>query len=253
MKTIAIINRRGGVGKTITALNIGAGLAHKKKKVLFIDLDSQENLSYDLGADKLIYTTSDMLLKNVPVNKIIQHKEKWDIIPAGSFLSTADTTLKGNGKEYKLIDALTPIKDQYDYCVIDTPPALNILTVNALTAANGVIIPAQAEIHSIQGIGLLYESIEHIKRYCNKDLQIYGILLTRYNGRAILSQDMKTNLEDMAGMMGTKLFKTPIRECIALKEAQATQQDIFTYSRNSNAAKDYTAVLKELLKDLERR
>ena len=134
---------------------------------------------------------------------------------------------------------------------MDTPPSLGIATVNALTAAAGAIIPAQAEIHSLQGIGLLAETIDQVKRYCNRDLQICGIVITRYSGRAILSQDMKANLEAAAGQLGTKVYRSPIRECISLKEAQAVQQDIFTYAPRSNAAKDYTELVKELLEDLK--
>lgn len=247
MNIITTVNRRGGVGKTVTAHAIGAGLAHLGNKVLFIDLDSQSNLSYDLAANIDGYSAMDLLTREAPADSIIQHKGKWDVIPASPSLATADAVITATGKEYRLKEALEPIAALYDYCIVDTPPALNTLTVNALTAATGAIIPAQAEIHSLQGVGLLYETIEQVRRYCNRDLLIYGILLTRYSGRAILSKDMKSNLEAAANQLGTKVYSTPIRESITIKEAQASQQDIFTYAIRSNAAKDYTAVIAELM------
>lgn len=253
MRIIAVVNRRGGVGKTATAHALGAGLAHWGYKVLFVDLDSQTNLSYDLAADQLRhkYNTMDLITGAVPADKVIQHKAQWDLIPASPALATADAVLTATGKEYRLKEALQPISGEYDFCIVDTPPSLGIATVNALTAAAGAIIPAQAEIHSLQGIGLLAETIDQVKRYCNRDLQICGIVITRYSGRAILSQDMKANLEAAAGQLGTKVYRSPIRECISLKEAQAVQQDIFTYAPRSNAAKDYTELVKELLEDLK--
>lgn len=247
MEIITTVNRRGGVGKTATAHAIGAGLAHLGKKVLFVDLDSQQNLTFDLAAD-LSQPGSMELLTGTPAEDVIQHGSKWDIIPAAPELAAADLALTQTGKEYRLKEALEPVKDNYDYIIIDTPPALNILTVNALTAATGAIIPAQAEIHSLQGIALLYETIDQVKKYCNKDLLIKGIILTRYRGRAIISKDMRDNIEAGAAKLGTKVFKAPVRECIALAEAQASQQDIFTYAAGSNAARDYAAVLAEMLK-----
>ena len=247
MKILTVVNRRGGVGKTATAHAIGAGLAHLGYKILFIDLDSQTNLSYDLAADQNKHSSMDLLTGEAKAAEIIQHKDKWDLIPASPELATADAILNKTGKEYRLREALEPVSSLYDYCVIDTPPALNTLTVNALTAATMAIIPAQAEIHSLQGIGLLYESIQQVQRYCNKDLKISGILITRYKGRAILSKDMVANIEAVAEQLGTKVYSTPIRECISLAEAQACQQDIFSYAPRSNAARDYAALLAEII------
>lgn len=253
MNIIAVVNRRGGVGKTATAHAIGAGLAQRGYKVLFVDLDSQTNLSYDLAADQSRhrYSSLDLLTGAARPEQVIQNKAAWDLIPAAPALATADAVLTATGKEYRLKEALEPIKGRYGFCVVDTPPALNTLTVNALTAADGAIIPAQAEIHSLQGIGLLAETIGQVRRYCNRDLKVYGIVLTRYNGRAILSQSMKKNLNEMAQALETKVFSSSIRECISVKEAQAVQQDIFTYAPKSNAAKDYAALIDELLQDLK--
>jgi chromosome partitioning protein len=243
MEIIAIVNRRGGAGKTATAHAIGAGLHHRGHRILYIDLDSQGNLSYDTGADSEAYTSMDVLTGRATARQAIQHTETGDIIPGGQDLATADNILTGTGKEYRLREAIEPLESEYDYIVIDTPPALGTLTINALTACNSVIIPAQAEIHSIQGIGLLNDAIQAVKRYTNKKIKIKGILITRYSGRAILSRQMKEGLEETARQLKTAVFPVPVRECIAIKEAQATRKDIFTYAPRSNGAKDYTALI----------
>lgn len=247
METIAVVNRRGGVGKTATAHAIGAGLARKGYKTLFVDLDSQCNLTFDVGGNPAPLTSMEVLSGTATAQEAIQHTKGGDIIPASPSLAVADTTITGTGKEYRLKEALAGL--DYDYIIIDTPPALGVLTVNALTASNSAIIPAQAEVHSIQGIGLLYEVIRAVQKYTNPALTIKGILITRYNGRAILSRDMKSNLEATAKELGTKVFTTPIRECTAIKEAQATQSDIYSYAPKSNATADYTALLNELEKE----
>lgn len=243
MEVIAIVNRKGGVGKTATAQALGAGLAHKKKKVLYIDLDSQTNLSYGLGADPSGLSSMDVLTGEATAEEAIQHTPQGDIIPGAEALAGADAIIDGTGKEYRLKEAIEGLK--YDYIIIDTPAQLGTLTVNALTASNSLIIPVQAEVYSLQGIGQLNKTIEAVKKYCNKDLYIRGILITRYNGRAIISKDMQANLQEVAERLNTRLYSTPIRECVSIKEAQATQQDIYSYAPRSNAAKDYEAFIKE--------
>ena len=171
------------------------------------------------------------------------------MLPASSSLYNADTTITNVGKEYKLKEAIQPLLKSYDYIIIDTPPALGILTVNALTACTKVIIPAQADVYSLQGISTLSNTINAVKQYCNKDLKISGILLTRYNPRVILARDIATMIENTTAKdLGTKIFKTSIRECIAIKEAQAQNQDIYTYAPKSNASTDYKNLVNELLK-----
>lgn len=246
---IAVVNRRGGVGKTATAHAIGAGLHLRGYKVLFVDIDSQCNLTYDTGAEETPPTSMEVLSGTATAEDTLQQMPDGDIIPASPSLAVADTTINGTGKEYRLKEALEPLRELYDYIIIDTPPALGVLTVNALTACNSVIIPAQAEVHSLQGIGLLYETIRAVQKYTNPALDIKGILITRYNNRAILQRDMRTNLEASAQEMGTKVFTTPIRECNAIKEAQATQTNIFTYAPRSNATADYTALIDEIEKE----
>lgn len=246
---IAVVNRKGGVGKTATSHALGAGLMKRGYRILFIDLDSQCNLTYDLGAKTAPLTSMEVLSGTATAEEAVQHTQNGDIIPASPSLAVADTAIDGTGKEYRLKEALEPLQAGYDYIIIDTPPATNVLTVNALTACTSTIIPAQAEVHSLQGIGLLYETMRAVKKYTNPSLKIKGILITRYNGRAIISKDMKENLEATATQLDTKVFSTPIRECTAIKEAQATQTDIFTYAPRSNATADYTAVLEEILEE----
>lgn len=247
-EVISIVNRKGGVGKTATAHALGAGLTRRGYKVLFVDLDSQTNLTYDTGAELTAPLTAlEVLTGTATAQEAIQHTPSGDIISASPNLAGADTIIDGTGKEYRLREALEPIKADFDYILIDTPGALGTVTINALTASDSALIPAQAEVHSLQGLGLLYDAIQAVQKYTNPELKIAGILLTRYNGRAILSKDMKANLEEVAGQLNTKVFATPIRECISIKEAQAVREDIFSYSPRSNAVTDYNAVIDELL------
>ena len=247
MKVIAIVSRKGGVGKTATAHALGAGLIKRGNKILYVDLDSQTNLSFSVGADRMGPNALDLLTGSCSAAEAIQHTKQGEIIRGCEQLAGADILLTDTGKEYRLKEALAQIKGKYDYVVIDTPAALGTLTVNALTAADFAVIPVQAEIYSLQGIGQLKETLESVKKYCNKGLKVKGILVTRYKGRATLSKDMRDNLDEAAKNLKTKLFNTPVRECISVAEAQAMKQDIFTYAPRSNAAKDYDAFIEELL------
>lgn len=247
MNIIAIANRRGGAGKTATAHALGAGLQQRGYAALLIDLDSQTNLTYDTGSKAGLYSSMDLLTGSASADQAITHAQGIDIIPGSPALAAADLVITSTGKEYRLKESLETISGKYDFIIIDTPPALGTITTNALTAADAAIIPAQAEIHSLQGIGLLNETIAAVRKYTNPKLAIDGILLTRYTARAVISKDMRDNLESVARTLQTRLYKTPIRECISVKEAQAQQQDIFTYAPKSNAAKDYAAFIDEFL------
>ena len=249
-KITAVAIQKGGQGKTVTAYALGAGLALRGQRVLFIDLDAQGNLSYTLGADATGLTgrsAFEVLQGATSATEAIQHTPLGDIIASSPALAAADTTLTAVGKEYRLREALEALGDAYDRIILDTPPSLGILTVNALTAADSLIIPAQADMYSLQGIGQLWQTIQTIRRYCNPRLAIEGVLLTRYNGRAVISRDLSDMLEQTAAQMGTKVFKARIRECTALKEAVAVKTDIYTYAPRSNAAADYSAFIGELL------
>ena len=243
----SISNQKGGVGKSTTANALGAGLARKGFKVLYVDLDAQGNLSHSMRATNRAITSLEVLTGTATAAEAIVETLQGDIIPASPALASADAILTDTGKEYRLKEALAPISDKYDYCILDTPPALGTLTVNALTACNGVLITTQADIYSLQGIGQLARTIQTVQKYCNSDLSIIGIAITRYSSRAVLTRDMTELLEDTAKQLHTTVYTTKIRECIALKEAQARQQDIFTYSPSSNAAKDYEGLLTEIL------
>lgn len=244
---IAVINQKGGVGKSTTSNAIGAGLFQRGYKVLFIDLDAQGNLSYSMKCENKPLSSLEVLTGTATAREATLTTPQGDIIPASPALASADTIITDTGREYRLKEALEPLKEVYDYIIIDTPPALGTLTINALTACDSVIIPAQADIYSLQGIGQLNQTIQTVKRYCNSDLTIKGIVITRYSPRAVLTRDMTDLLEDTAKQLNTKVFASRIRECIALKEAQASQTDIFTYNPRSNAGIDYKALLEEMI------
>ena len=244
---IAVINQKGGVGKSTTSNAIGAGLFQRGYKVLFIDLDAQGNLSYSMKCENKPLSSLEVLTGTATAREATLTTPQGDIVPASPALASADTIITDTGREYRLKEALEPLKEVYDYIIIDTPPALGTLTINALTACDSVIIPAQADIYSLQGIGQLNQTIQTVKRYCNKGLTIKGIVITRYSPRAVLTRDMTDLLEDTAKQLNTKVFTSRIRECIALKEAQASQTDIFTYNPRSNAGIDYKALLEEMI------
>ena len=240
--------KKGGVGKSTTALAIGAGLSLKGYSVLFIDLDAQGNLSYTLGADTKGYNAMGVLERPETAKEEIQHTPQGDIIASSPKLAGADKLLEETGKEYRLKEALDSLQGAYDYIIVDTPPALGILTINALTACTGAIIPAQADIYSLQGIGQLNSTIETVKKYCNPSLSIMGIVITRFNGRSIIRREVAEMLEHTADQLHTKLFSSKIRECTALVEAQATKQNIYSYAPRSNATADYKALVDEIIK-----
>ena len=166
---------------------------------------------------------------------------------AGTALAGADAFLTEIGKEYKLKEALEQVGGGYDYIVIDTPPALGILTINALTACDSVIIPAQADIYSLQGIADLADTIKQIKKYCNPALTIEGILFTRYSSRSAFNKELAELAGELAAKLGTRVFTTTIREAVAVKKAQAVQQSVFEYEPRAKVTEDYRAFIEELL------
>ena len=248
-EAIAIINQKGGVGKSTTALALGAGLSLKGHKVLLIDLDAQGNLTYTLGANDTGLTVLEVLTGTATAKQATQHTSQGAVIPASPALAGADTLLTAVGKEYKLKEATAPLKRLYDYIIIDTPPALGILTINALTACTWAIVTAQADAYSLKGIAQLHNTIGAVKEYCNSSLKVKGILLTRHNPRTVLSRDIADVIQRTARGLNTKLFKVTIREAVAVREAQARQQDLFSYAPKGTATEDYTAFIKELLKE----
>lgn len=265
MKAIAVINQKGGVGKSTTAAAVGAGLILKGYRVLFIDLDAQGNISHTLRATPNSSGIMAMLqepeivrqtIEELPTAAITGSKERkgaaavYGVIASSNKLAAADTLLDSVGKEYRLKEALELIEPLYDYAIIDTPPALGILTVNALTAATAAIVPAQADIYSLQGIAQLSNTVNTIKKYCNPELAILGIVLTRYNSRAIISRELAELISSTAAKLNTKAYSTKIRECTAIKESQAVRECIYTYAPKSNAAADYSALLSEIITEI---
>lgn len=246
-KTLAVINQKGGVGKSTTAATLTAGLSLKGYSTLLIDLDAQGNTSYTAQANTDGATILGVLAGEVTAKAAIQHTASGNIIPASKALAGADAFIADTGKEYRLKEALEPIKGEYDYIVLDTPPALGILTINALTACESVIIPAQADIYSLQGIEQLAETMKPVKKYCNPALEIEGILLTRYNPRSVLNREIAETAGRLARKLGTRLFKTAIREGIAVKEAQINQQTLFDYAPKAKVTDDYRRFITELL------
>ena len=241
MKTVSIVNRKGGCGKTTTAQNLGAGLIQEGYKVLFIDLDSQENLSLILNASEG-YLSSYDILQGEDIKHAIQHTKKGDIIRGDFMLSSI---IQKNGDTLK--KQLETIKQKYDFIVIDTPPSLDAITINGLVASDLVIITSQADLLGYKGIITLFETIESTRIKYNKNIIVDGVLLTRFNKRAIIQQQYREAIKQLAEENGSRLYSSFIREYNALKEAQAMQTDIFTYSKNSNAAADYKAFISEFL------
>ena len=255
----AVINQKGGVGKSTTAGAIWAGLTAKGYKALAIDLDAQGNLTHTARASTAggQATALSLLTKEAPAKAALQHTENGDIIAASKALANADlaTTEEGRKKVnfkkainvYSLKEALSELQSDYDYIIIDTPPTLGTLTTNALTACNSVIIPAQADIFSLQGISQLMETINAIKQYSNPGLTIAGILLNRYNPRTVLTRDVTEHLNTIAKEIGTKVYKATIREAITIKEAQLKRKSIFKYAPSAKVTQDYKAFINELL------
>lgn len=245
---LTVTQQKGGTGKTTTAHAIGAGIARRGGKVLFIDLDPQANLSYTLNADTTQPGTLELLTRQIEAPAAIQHTPHGDIVSSGQNLATIELSLTQTGKEHRLAEALKPLQRIYTHIIIDTPPALGTLTINALTAADEAIIPCLADAYSIQATGQIADTIATVKQYCNPRLKIVGLLITRYDPRQVLTRDTAELLEHAAAALKTKVFKTRIRETVIIREAQARQTDVFSYAPRSNAAADYEAIVEEYLK-----
>lgn len=248
MKIYTIANQKGGVGKTTTAHTIGAGLHGRGFHVLAVDADPQTSLSFLSGITEAEADLADVLKGAAPsLQAILKTGAGYDLIPGSAQLAQADITFTQPGREYLLKEALEPIRAQYDYCIIDTPPALGVLSINALTAAQAVIVPMEAGALSMQGLSQLHKTIETVKKYCNPDLHIAGLLLTRYNTRTRLNRKAKEDLAAVAEMLNTEIFSSTIREATAVKEAQYMQTDIFTDFPREKVTADYEAFIDELI------
>ncbi len=246
-KILAVTNQKGGVGKTTTAMHLGVGLGMKGKRVLFVDMDPQCSLTYIMNGSSAGATVRELLFRQAAASQAIQKVQEGELIPASAGLSSMDANLTQQDMVFRLREALAPVVDRYDYIVIDSPPTLGVLTVNILAAANGVIIPALADIFSVQGTGQLYATIRTVKNYCNPNLSIWGILLVRHTERFLLNRGMRQMLEDTAQKMGTQVYRTTIREAVTLREAEASRESVFKYSPRCKQAKDYMSFVEEFL------
>lgn len=250
-RVTAVANQKGGVGKTTTAHALIAGLTLKGYKALAIDIDPQSNLTYTMNPAEtapniydLMGTAAQGSTTTVPAT--IQHTKQGDIIPGSLMLAGADMEFNETGREYLLAEILEPLRTEYDYIIIDSPPALGILTINTLTAADDLIIPLGADAYSIQGFSQLHTTIGKIKKRCNPKLRIAGLLITRHNGRTALGRDLRDIIEKKAKQMETQTFKTVIRESVSIREAQYTQTNLYT-ATNTNAITDYLTFVDEYL------
>lgn len=240
----AVSNHKGGVGKTTSAINIGAALAARKKRVLLIDLDPQANLTQSLGIKDNQITIYDNL-KGEKLISHIEYKNNLYVLPSSLDLSAAEIELSSEpGREYILKEFLSKLDNKYDYMLIDCPPSLGLLTINALTAANFVIIPMQAEYLPLRGLAKLNEVINKIKTRLNTGLEIGCVFLTQYDARKILNRDVA---ESVSEFFGKKFLKNKISNNVALAEAPSQGKDIFSYNRNCKGAEDYMSLTQEIL------
>lgn len=242
-KVIAIANHKGGVGKTTSVANIGAALARKGKRVLLIDLDAQQNLTFSFLRDEAETSVYDALRGETPL-PIVHVKDNLDLTPSSIDLARAELDLSARiAREGILKGLLADIEENYDFILLDCPPSLGVITYNALVAADVLLITLTAEALPYKGLTMLEEVVAEIKKSINKTLEIGGVFVTRYNNRNLNS----IVAEQIWQRYGSKVFRTKIRENIALAEAPLSGMDIFEYSPESNGAKDYQALTEEIL------
>lgn len=247
---ICVSNHKGGVGKTTSAINIGAGLVKLGKRVLLVDLDPQANLSQSLGLTEGVWpepTIYGALRGRYPLQPVpAPNVEGLDLIPSTLDLSGAEVELSNEtGREYILRDLLKPLRSKYDFIIIDSPPSLGLLTVNALTASDEVYFPLQSQYLATQGLAKLMEVVDKIRQRLNKRLKVGGVFITQYDSRKVLSRDVE---ETIRSHFKAVVFQTKVRDNVALAEAPVKGLDIFSYQPKSHGAEDYMSLTKEILK-----
>ena len=249
-KIIAIANQKGGVGKTTTAVNISAALGTYGKNVLLVDVDPQGNATSGVGVDKrsVQYSTYHLLVEDVPAEQVIvkTRYENLSVMPAGIDLAAAEFEMMDmSSRSTRLKNALLRIKQDYDYIIIDCPPSLGLITTNALTAADSVIVPIQCEYYALEGLSQLMNSVRHVKRETNEYLSIEGVLLTMYDGRLNLTQQV---VNEVKQYFPKKVFANIIPRGVRLSEAPSYGKPIIYYDRSSKGAAAYLNLAEELMR-----
>ncbi len=250
VRVIAVTNQKGGVGKTTTAVNLAASLAEAGRNVLLVDLDPQGNATMGSGVDKdsLRVSVCDVLLGDAPVEETVVTglDARYDLIPSNSDLTAAEVTLKNLPRfESRLRDALRVFESQYDFVLIDCPPSLSVLTINALTAANFVFVPMQCEYYALEGLTALMETIEGVRANINSTLEIEGLVRTMYDPRNNLANEVS---EQLTQHFGDALYRTVIPRNVRLAEAPSHGLPVLLYDKTSRGALAYLALAGEMLR-----
>lgn len=243
----AITNQKGGVGKTTVAAALLSCLHQRGARVLGVDLDPQGSLGFSLGLDiEHCATIYDVFRGTAEPHSIIAHTDSGDLMPSNILLSAAELEFNKPGREFMLKTALSKVADQYDFIIVDTPPALNILTVNAYVASDSLIIPMAPEVLSLLGVSQIKETIESVRSYYNSRLKVLGILLNRFNGRLNLSREMLDLAEQIAQQLDSKVFDSKIRSSVSAAEAPAHGVSVVDYAPRSKPAQDFVALCDEI-------
>lgn len=252
---IAVANQKGGVAKTTTAQTLCAGLADRGYRVLGIDVDSQFNFSKGLNISGMDVPTTYEILKGKSsiqdaIQTVTRETGNFDVVPSNILLAGAESELLGRaGREYALRDAVAPVMDQYDWIILDTPPALSLLTINAFALADEILVPCEADIYAIVGFAQLRNTVDSVRKYCNPKVKICGILITKFDTRTSVDTNLRELAIQIGSHMNVPVYNTIIRKNSKVKEAPTCGQDIFIYSKRSNGAKDYNAFIDEFLKN----